>query len=59
MAYLIPMVVYLLFMIGIGFYFSKKQSSLEGFFLGDRSLGSWVVAFSYAFSGMSAWVLIG
>lgn len=56
---LIPMIIYLLFMIGVGMVFSKKQGSLEGFFLGDRSLGSWVIAFSYAFSGMSAWVLIG
>lgn len=56
---LIPLIVYLLFMVGIGFFFSKKQSSLEGFFLGDRSLGGWVVAFSYAFSAMSGWVLVG
>ena len=58
-AYLLPMVIYLVLMILIGFAFSKKQGSVEGFLLGDRSLGSWVVAFSYAFSGMSGWVLVG
>lgn len=58
-AILIPFIVYLLVMMGIGAYWSRLASSIEGFYLGGRSLGAWVTAFSYAFSGMSAWVLIG
>lgn len=56
---LIPFTIYMLCMMGIGAYWSRSATSIEAFYLGNRSLGAWVTAFSYAFSGMSAWVLIG
>lgn len=46
-------------MIGIGIYSFRFTKTKEGFHLGGRTLNSWVAAISYAFSGMSAWVLIG
>lgn len=58
-AILIPFVVYLLIMMGIGAWCSKSSGTVEGFYLGGRSLGGWVTAFSYAYSAMSSWVLIG
>lgn len=32
-------VIYLIMLVGIGLYFYKKTSSIEGFLLGDRGLG--------------------
>jgi len=56
---LIVVVIYLLCMVAIGIYSYRFTKTREGFHLGGRRLSSWVAAFSYAFSGMSAWVLIG
>ncbi|MBB5174578.1 sodium/proline symporter [Texcoconibacillus texcoconensis] len=59
LALIIPIIVYFILMIGVGIYSFKFTKSKEGFHLAGRNLGSWVSAISYAFSGMSAWVLIG
>ncbi|MDD6308272.1 MAG: sodium/proline symporter PutP [Clostridia bacterium] len=57
---LISMVGYMLIVIGIGLYFSKRaQQSSENFFLGGRSLGPWVAAMSAEASDMSGWLLMG
>lgn len=37
-------VAYLLFLVAMGVYFSRKVKSSEGFVLADKSLGSWVLA---------------
>lgn len=56
----IAMVCYMLVVIGIGFYFMKRANkSSEEFFLGGRSLGPWVAAFSAEASDMSGWLLMG
>jgi sodium/proline symporter len=51
--------VYLLCMIGIGVYFSKKSSNVSDYFLGGRGMGSWLTAFSAQASDMSSWLLMG
>lgn len=57
---LIAMACYMLFVIMIGLYFSKKsQKSSENYFLGGRSLGPWVAAMSAEASDMSGWLLMG
>lgn len=56
---LTPIVLYFVFIIGIGVYSYRFTDSREGFHLGGRKMSSWVTAISYAFSGMSAFVLIG
>lgn len=56
---IIVFIVYLLLMLGIGFYFSKKSNSLNSYYLGNRSMNKWVVAMSAQASDMSGWLLMG
>ena len=57
---LLAIAVYLILMIYIGYYFSKKgDSSAEGFYLGNRKLGPLVAAMSAEASDMSSWLLMG
>ncbi len=52
--------LYLVFMISVGVFFSKKSSgNVENYLLGGRGLGSWVTAFSAEASDMSGWLLMG
>ena len=57
---LIVMILYLILVIGIGFYFSKRANeSSENYFIGGRTLGPWVTAMSAEASDMSGWLLMG
>jgi sodium/proline symporter len=57
---LIAMAVYMLIVIMIGLFFSKRsQANSENYFLGGRSLGPWVAAMSAEASDMSGWLLMG
>ncbi|MDO4467748.1 MAG: sodium/proline symporter PutP [Bacillota bacterium] len=60
-AILISIIAYLLLMIYIGYYFSKKGSgdSSDEFYLGGRKLGPIVAAMSAEASDMSGWLLMG
>lgn len=56
----IAMFAYILVVIGIGVYFMRRSNkNSEAFFLGGRSLGPWVAAFSAEASDMSGWLLMG
>ena len=58
--HLIAMIVYMLAVVGIGVYFAKRANkNAESYFLGSRSLGPWVAAFSAEASDMSGWLLMG
>ena len=58
--HLIAMVIYMLAVVAIGIFFSKKANkNAESYFLGGRSLGPWVAAFSAEASDMSGWLLMG
>jgi len=58
--YLIAIVVYMIVIIGIGVLFAKKaNANSEEYFLGGRSLGPWIAAFSAEASDMSGWLLMG
>ena len=50
---------YLVFMIAIGMYFYGKNRTTNEYFLGGRTLGSWVVSMSAQASDMSGWLLMG
>ena len=50
---------YLLVMLWIGFFFSKRQESLGDYYLGGRKMNKWVVALSAQASDMSGWLLMG
>ena len=57
---LLAMIVYMLAIVFIGLYFAKRANkNSEEYFLGGRSLGPWVAAFSAEASDMSGWLLMG
>lgn len=56
---LVVIVAYLIFMIVIGYYCSKKTNNVGDFFLGGRKLGPIVTAMSAEASDMSSWLLMG
>lgn len=56
---IIVFVLYLVLMLGIGFYFSRRANSLNSYYLGNRSMNKWVVAMSAQASDMSGWLLMG
>lgn len=58
--HLIAMVIYMLAVVCIGIFFAKRANkNAESYFLGGRSLGPWVAAFSAEASDMSGWLLMG
>ncbi len=60
MQHLIAMIIYMLAVVAIGIFFSKKANkNAESYFLGGRTLGPWVAAFSAEASDMSGWLLMG
>ena len=58
--HLIAMALYMAVVIAIGIIFAKRANkSSDDYFLGGRSLGPWVTAFSASASDMSGWLLMG
>lgn len=51
--------VYLAAVLTIGAYFTKKNKSVDDFYLGGRKLGPLVTAMSAEASDMSSWLLMG
>jgi sodium/proline symporter len=51
--------LYMLVMLGIGFYFYFKTDDLSDYVLGGRGLGPGVTALSAGASDMSGWLLLG
>jgi sodium/proline symporter len=56
---ILAIVAYLVLVVYIGFYFSKKNASTDDFYLGGRRLGPFVTAMSAEASDMSSWLLMG
>jgi sodium/proline symporter len=52
-------VVYLALLLGIGAWASRAGGSVAGYFVADKRLPSWVIAFSSNATGESAWLLLG
>ncbi|MDP8244860.1 MAG: sodium:solute symporter [Candidatus Hinthialibacter antarcticus] len=48
------LIVYLAAMVGIGFYFSRKEGSTERFFVGNRNIAWWAVGISIFATQLSA-----
>lgn len=58
--HIVAMVIYMAAVVCIGLYFAKRANkNTEAYFLGGRSLGPWVTAFSAEASDMSGWLLMG
>lgn len=55
----IILIIYIIVMLVIGVYTSKKTKSVSDFVLGGRNVGSWLTAFAYGTSYFSAVVFIG
>lgn len=51
--------LYLMMMLGIGWYFYFKTKNLSDYILGGRKLGKWVTSLSAQASDMSGWLLMG
>ncbi len=56
---ILAFVIYIVFMILIGAFYSRKTQNAEDYFLGGRGLGGWVAAMSAQASDMSGWLLMG
>ena len=50
---------YMLGMIVVGLYYSRKNNTVSDFVLGGRSLNPWVTAMSAQASDMSGWLMMG
>ena len=56
---LISFVLYLIFMLLIGWHFYYRTKNLSDYILGGRGLNSWVTSMSAQASDMSGWLLMG
>ncbi|MCH5212713.1 MAG: sodium/proline symporter [Oscillospiraceae bacterium] len=56
---MISIVAYLLLVLGIGVWFSKRNKTTDDFYLGGRKLGPFVTAMSAEASDMSSYLLMG
>jgi len=52
-------ILYLMLIMGVGFYSAHLTQSMKDFALGGNRLGPWVIAFSERASGESAWLILG
>jgi len=53
------LVMYLVMMLGIGYYFSRKDMTENDFLLGGKKLPGWALAFSERATAESVWLLLG
>lgn len=56
---LVIVAIYMTVLLGIGWAASRLTRTQEGFYLAERSLGSWVTAISSTASSESGWVVLG
>jgi len=56
---LVTFIIYFILLLGIGFYFYRRNVSIEDYLLGGRGMGAWVTALSAQASDMSGWLLMG
>lgn len=56
---MVTMAAYLLIVLAIGIYCSRKSNTVDDFYLGGRKLGPLVTAMSAEASDMSSWLLMG
>ena len=51
--------LYVVFVVGLGFYFAKRTATTEDYFLAGRSLVWWLIGFSLFASNVSSTTLMG
>ncbi len=55
----LPLGLYMLVLLGLGLWSRRTGRTLEGYYVADRKLPSWVIAFSSNATGESGWLLLG
>lgn len=53
------LVVYLVVLLVLGWWAGRDSGSVAGYYVADKKLPSWVIAFSSNSTGESAWLLLG
>jgi SSS family solute:Na+ symporter len=56
---LIMVLLYVVFIVGLGFYFAKRTGTTDDYFLAGRSLTWWLIGFSLFASNVSSTTLVG
>ncbi|GIN84765.1 sodium:proline symporter [Heyndrickxia sporothermodurans] len=56
---MVEFILYCLFMLAIGYLFSRRDMGHSDFLLGGKKLPGWALAFSERATGESAWLLLG
>ena len=56
---ILMLVIFFGVMLAIGFYCRKHATDVNGFVLGERSVGPWLTAFAYGTSYFSAVIFVG
>lgn len=56
---IVLLVVFFAVMVGVGIYCRHSASSVQGFVLGSRNVGSWLTAFAFGTSYFSAVIFVG
>jgi len=56
---LITLLIYIVLLIALGFFGSRRTQNNSDLFIGGRTLGPFVASMSYVASSASAWVLLG
>jgi sodium/proline symporter len=56
---LVVLVAYGLILLGIGWWAHRDSRSVAGYYVANKDLPSWVIAFSSNATGESAWLLLG
>ena len=58
-ATVVTFIAYFILLLGVGFYFYRRNETIEEYLLGGRGMGAWVTALSAQASDMSGWLLMG
>ena len=56
---MVEFIVYIIAMLAVGYYFSRRNIGHSDFLLGGKKIPGWVLAFSERATGESAWLLLG
>lgn len=56
---LVMVLLYVVFIVGLGFYFAKRTGTTDDYFLAGRSLTWWLIGFSLFASNVSSSTLVG
>ncbi len=55
----VTLVTYQVVLLSVGWWARRRSQSNAAYFIGDRNLGPWVAALSYAAGSSSAWSILG